>query len=84
MGYARGMPTVLRARGYQVKIIPGDHDPPHVPVFRAGNTVRIELGSLRISGRRGLSDQDTAEAVRLVAEQGTRLLEAWEEINGTR
>lgn len=77
------MPTVLRERGFEVRIYTFDHPPPHVHVAKAGAIVRIDLAThaaTEIVGQ--ISDRDVKRAEQLVARNAGRLLEAWGRIHG--
>ena len=77
------MPTVLRERGFEVRIYTFDHPPPHVHVAKAGAIVRIDLATLSVTEIVGqISDREVKRAERLVARNAARLLEAWEKIHG--
>ncbi len=38
------MPAILRTSGFIFVIHPGDHEPPHVHIFKAGAELIINLG----------------------------------------
>jgi hypothetical protein len=70
------MPTVLRVDGFAFRVIPGDHDPPHVHVRYSGRKCKIVLSTLDVSN----SDMNRSEeggAVRIVAEHQEALSAAW-------
>ena len=76
------MPTVLRASGLRVIIWPNDHTPPHVHVFSADGSAKIELIAVRLTRITGMNRKDAAKALELVFEHETELLAAWEKIHG--
>ena len=77
------MPTVLRERGFEVRIYTFDHPPPHVHVAKAGAIVRIDLATHTVTEIVGdISDRDVKRAEQLVARNAAKLLEAWEKIHG--
>jgi hypothetical protein len=77
------MPTVLRERGFEVRIYTFGHPPPHVHVAKAGAIVRLDLATCSVTEIVGqVSDRDVKRAERLVARNSRRLLEAWEKIHG--
>ena len=79
------MPTVLRERGFEVRIYTLDHLPPHVHAAKAGAIVRIDLSTHQATEIVGsISDHDVKEAERLVARNATLLKEHWEKIHGRR
>jgi hypothetical protein len=77
------MATVHRENGFEFRIWPNDHAPPHVHAWKAGGTAKIELvdgfGVVKV---RGMSEMDLVRAVRIVMENVDELLNAWEEIHG--
>jgi hypothetical protein len=78
------MPTIFRQDGFRVVIFPNDHIPAHVPVFKSGAEIRIELGNdkpslLSVEGKIG--NKDLAKALNLVVEYRIELLEKWREIH---
>lgn len=85
MGYTGGMPTVLRVDGFEVRIYPRDHDPPHVHVFRAGGQAKVEIGDpdpehpapARLVQVAGMSRADARQAEELVQLHQAELMEAW-------
>ena len=79
------VPTVLRERGFEVRIYTLDHPPPHVHVAKAGAIVKIDLSTHRATEIVGsISDHDVKVAEQLVAENVTLLKEHWEQIHGRR
>jgi hypothetical protein len=77
------VPTVLRERGFEVRIYTLDHPPPHVHVARAGAIVKIDLSTHQVSEIVGsISDHDVKIAERLVAQNARLLKERWEKIHG--
>ena len=77
------MPTVLRERGFEVRIYTFDHPPPHVHVAKAGAILRIDLATHTVTEIVGhISDRDVKRAEQLVARNAQELLEAWERIHG--
>ena len=79
------MPTVLRERGFEVRIYTLDHPPPHVHVAKASAIVKIDLTTYEATEIVGsISDHDVKAAERLVARNETLLKEHWERIHGRR
>ena len=80
------MPTVLRSNGFAVRIYPDDHLPPHVHVFRGGDSVKINLGTAEvrpwIERIVGMSDRDAVAALQLVIAHRAQLRRAWRRIHG--
>jgi hypothetical protein len=79
------VPTVLRERGFEVRIYTLDHPPPHVHVAKRGAIVKIDLATSHATEIVGsISDHDVKVAERLVARNATLLKEHWEKIHGHR
>ena len=76
------MPTILRHAGLRVIIWPDDHAPPHVHVFSADGSAKIELLNVRLTRIAGMHRKDAAKALELVFEHETELRAAWEKIHG--
>jgi hypothetical protein len=77
------MPTVIRERGFDVRVYTYDHPPPHVHVAKGGAVVKIDLEScltVEIVGR--ISDRDVGRAEALVAKHASRLKLEWMRIHG--
>lgn len=78
------MPTVLRERGFSVRIYLNDHPPAHVHVVSANGQAKINLGSkndppslLKIWG---MSDQEALKALELIKAHQKDLLQQWKQI----
>lgn len=70
----------MRIRGFEVRVIPGDHEPPHVHVYRSGAQIKIGLAPLEILEVQGRpSRSEIREARRIVAEHLDACLQAFEE-----
>ena len=79
------MPTLIRERGFEVRIYTLDHPPPHVHVAKAGAVVKIDLQmhqAVEIVGV--ISDRDVKRAEQLVAKNAPFLRQRWEELHGRR
>ena len=80
------MPTLFRQDGFRVVIYTDDHEPPHVHVLKGETEVKIDLGSETkpptIVFSRG-KRSDAKQALALVIDRQTNLLEAWRTIHGT-
>jgi hypothetical protein len=74
--------TILRHAGLRIIIWPDDHVPPHVHVFSADGSAKIELKAVRLVRVAGMTRKDAAKALELVFEHGATLLAAWESIHG--
>ena len=80
------MPTIFRQDGFRVVIYTDDHEPPHVHVLKGETEVKIDLGSamvlptvILLKGKR----HDAKNALQIVTDYQTELLEAWRMIHGT-
>lgn len=77
------MPTVLRERGFEVRIYTLDHPPPHVHVARAGAVMKINLTGCQVIEIVGaISDRDVKRAEVLVAANADFLRKEWTRIHG--
>ena len=77
------MPTVLRQRGFEIRIYTLDHPPPHVHVAKAGAIVKINLSTHQATEIVGpISDRDVKAAERLVARNAVMLRKEWEKFHG--
>jgi hypothetical protein len=75
------VPTILRHAGLRVIIWPDDHAPPHVHVFSADGTAKIELIHVRLLHVVGMSRKDAGRALELVFEHEAEMIAAWEKIH---
>jgi hypothetical protein len=75
------VPTVVRVHGFEVRVISGDHKPPHVHVFHDGANIKISLSPVEVveivEGRP--SRADVRRARRIVAEHLDACVKAFEE-----
>jgi hypothetical protein len=77
------MATVHRENGFEFRIWPNDHAPPHVHAWKAGGMAKIELvDGFGFSKVREMKPVDVVRAVRIVMENEEKLMQAWEEIHG--
>ena len=80
------MPTAHREQGFEVRIYPADHHPPHVHVVKAGTAVKIALGDEHhrpeIMAVYSMSPREVLRAFRLVEGHQEQLLKAWREYHG--
>ena len=80
------MPTVFREQGFQVRIYPADHLPPHVHVVKAGTAAKIILGDEKtgpqLAAVYGMSARNVVRAFRLVERHQEQLLKAWSAYHG--
>ena len=79
------MPTVLRKRGFDIRIRTDDHNPPHVHVVKAGEEVVILLAvgfdDPEIRENRGMARPNIRNAMDLVTENNEALLREWRKIH---
>lgn len=72
------MPTVLRSGPYRIYFFSHDHkEPPHVHVDRDDRSAKFWLAPVALTHNLGFSDTELRRVERLVAEQRSNLLEAW-------
>lgn len=80
------MPTVLRQGGFEVMIYTHDHTPAHVHVWKAGGEVVINLGAENVAPEirenKSMSTKGMRQALRIVAENQSFLLDEWRRIHG--
>ena len=76
------MPTIINKNGFRVMIYLGDHEPPHVHIFKTGDEVKIDIKTLFVIEDYEMSDKDIGKAVKMVHENQGLLIEEWRRING--
>ena len=77
------VPTVLRERGFEVRIYTFDHPPAHVHVVKAGAVMKIDLASCQVTEIAGrISGQEVKRAERIVAQDVELLMQEWTKIHG--
>ena len=80
------MATVLRINGYIVRIWSNDHLPRHVHVFKGDGECVINLvgegGSPELREFYVMKRKEVAKAIRIVADNQKKLIEAWNQIHG--
>ena len=79
-------PTVHREDGFQFRIYPNDHSPPHVHAVKAGGFAKVAIGSVGeppcLLEARRLKDREIVRAVRIVERRWQKLMFAWTDIHG--
>lgn len=81
LGYR--MATVHRESGFELRIWPNDHAPPHVHAWKAGGMAKIELvDGFDVVKVREMRAMDVVRAVRIVMANEETRMQAWEEIHG--
>ena len=77
------MPTVLRQKGFEVRIYTNDHAPAHVHVWRAGEFVIINLGDDQtkphVRKNINMRLRDIAVVLVIIGENQSYLLAKWGE-----
>jgi hypothetical protein len=77
--------TVHRENGFEFRIWPNDHSPPHVHAWKAGGMAKIELvDGFDIVKVREMKPVDVVRAVRIVIANEEKLIHAWGEIHVQR
>lgn len=80
------MATVLKINGYIVRIWSNDHLPRHVHVFIGDGECIINLvgegGNPELREFYGMKRKEVAKAIRIVADNQEKLIQAWIEIHG--
>jgi hypothetical protein len=74
-------PTVLTQNGYQVKIYPNDHSPPHVHVVKAGNAAKVTLDPVEVKTNHGFNPRELGDIKKLVEEYQEELREEWDRLH---
>ena len=77
------MVTVLyrQRHGYDVRMYPDDHDPPHVHVWKGGRQGKIDLETMDvISMSHRLNSREIGQIVNLLREHESLLLSVWERL----
>jgi hypothetical protein len=77
------MATAHREDGFEFRIWPNDHTPPHVHAWKAGGMAKIELvDGFDVVKVREMKATDVVRAVRIVMANQDKLMRAWEGIHG--
>ena len=77
------MVTILHRQryGYDVRMYPADHDPPHVHVFKGGRQIKIDLESMQvISATHDFHSREIGQIIKLLREHEELLLSVWEHL----
>ncbi|NCB39391.1 MAG: DUF4160 domain-containing protein [Erysipelotrichia bacterium] len=79
------MPTIVKEDGFSVMIMPNDHRPPHVHVFKASGHARITIGDTETRPRLleviNMKNQEIIKAMSIVLAHQAKLSEAWRKIH---
>ena len=77
------MPTIIREDGYEIRIYPLDHPPPHVHVAKAGAVLKIDLATCHVIEIVGaIADREVRRAEVLVTKHVQLLKDEWTKIHG--
>ena len=77
------MATAHRENGFEFRIWPNDHAPPHVHAWKAGRMAKIELvDGFDVVKVQEMKPIDVVRAVRIAIANHEKLMRAWEEIHG--
>ena len=71
-------PTVLREKGYQVKIYPNDHPPAHVHVVKAEHEARVTLEPVEAKTNLGFNTREIGDILDMIEEHQADLLAEWD------
>ncbi len=77
------MVTILNRRqhGFDVRMYPGDHDPPHVHVWKGGRQVKIDLTTMEvISATHRFNSREIRQIVNLLREHESLLASVWQRL----
>lgn len=77
------MVTILyrQRHGYDVRMYPDDHDPPHVHVWKGGREVKIDLETMEvISMSHRFYNREIGQMVNLLREHEPILMNVWERL----
>jgi hypothetical protein len=74
------VPTILREKGYRIGFYSSEPDEPaHVHVRKAGSEAKFWLAPVQLSWNKGFRESELREIARILQDNETRLLEAWNE-----
>lgn len=77
------MPTVLRIGAFRFYFFSHEpNEPPHIYIDRGDATIKIWLDPVEVTKSRGFRAYEIGGIVAMVADNRTRLLEAWHEYFG--
>jgi len=80
------MPTIIKEDGFSEMIIPNDHRPLHVHVFKASGHARITIGDTETRPRLleviNMKNQEIIKAMSIVLAHQAKLSDAWRKIHG--
>lgn len=75
-------PTILRQGSYRVVIYTHDHPPAHVHVISAGRFAKFSLDPVILLDHEGYHGRDIRTIERMIIDNRSLLLDAWNEIHG--
>lgn len=80
------MGTVVNEAGFEIKILTGDHEPPHVHVYKAGKKAKITIGDSNnfptLIKNTGMNKTQIAKSLSLVKQYQDILRDKWTQIYG--
>jgi hypothetical protein len=74
-------PTVLSQNGYQIKIYPNDHPPPHVHVIRAEKEAKVSLDPIEVKTNYGFNQRAIGDILDMIEAYQEELLAAWDKLH---
>ena len=80
------MVTILHRQryGYDVRMYPDDHDPPHVHVWKGGRQVKIDLEAMEVmASNRHFTSREIGQIINLLREHESLLLSVWERLQNS-
>ena len=80
------MVTILNRRqhGYDVRMYPGDHDPPHVHVWKGGRQLKIDFTTMEvISATHKFNSREIRQIVKLLKEHEGLLTSVWQRLQSS-
>lgn len=75
------MGTVLEFFGVKVKVLAGDHSPPHCHCYRGGAEARFDLKKKKWLSAKGFSKRDLKAIEELIIHFHARIMHEWEQLN---
>jgi hypothetical protein len=74
-------PTVLTESGYQFKIYPNDHPPPHVHVIRAEKEAKVTLDPIEVKSNYGFNQREIGDILDMIEKHQEALLAEWDRLH---
>ena len=73
------MPTILKIDGFRFFFFSDEHSPEHIHIEKADSYARIELDTLKVTDSYNLNSKELKKLLKLVSENKSQLLGAWNE-----